>query len=258
MLRILSLLPAATDIVYLLGLEKYLVGTSYSIHLDTNMLKKLRPNLILTQKLCKICAVEFNEVKRAARILDGDTKIISLEPESVEDILQNILTVGEITGGRQQAGQVVKKLKKRIENLKFKIENSHKPKVCVLEWLDPLMVAGHWIPEMVEVAGGVNVISEPGEKSKIVKLYQIIQSKPDILVISPCGFDIKRTIIEKSLIVKLINKLGKISGVYLIDGNSYMTRPGPRIIDGIEILSEILHPDIFPRRYTKRDWIKFR
>lgn len=281
MLRILSLLPASTEIVYLLGLEKNLVGVSHEcdyplqvqnkpkvtfsvisnsmtskeinnrvkrighrgpgvFHIYESKLKELKPNLILTQELCEVCAVGFDEVKKAARILDGDTKIISLEPESVEDVLENIKLVGQVTGYRLQAENAVKKLKRRISNVKYQIFNTQsKPKVLVIEWLDPVMVAGHWIPQMVEIAGGINLISKAKEKSKIVTLDQILTSKPDILIISPCGFDIKRTIKEKKLIEKIIKNLGDVK-VYLIDGNSYMTRPGPRIVDGIEILYDIL------------------
>ncbi|TSC85753.1 MAG: iron complex transport system substrate-binding protein [Microgenomates group bacterium Gr01-1014_7] len=263
-LRILSLLPAATEIVYSLGLEKYLVG-GYSgrrvFHIKEGLLRKLRPNLILTQDLCEVCAVGFNQVKKAARALKSsnqELRIISLEPQSVEDILQNILTVGKATGSRQQAQKVVINLKKRIENCKLQVENFTKPKVCVVEWLDPLMIAGHWVPEMVGLAGGENLIAKPGQKSKILTLHQIVASKPDILIISPCAFDIDRTIIEKELISKIGNALGEAARIVIVDGNSYMTRPGPRIVDGIEILAEILHPDIFPRKYTKKDWVEFK
>lgn len=277
-MRILSLLPAATEIVYLLGLEKYLVGVSHECdwppqaqkkpkvtfsgqgvcHIKERAFKKLSPNLILTQELCEVCAVGFNQVKKAARILDGQTKIISLEPESVEDILENIMLIGEVTGSRQEARRVVEKLKKRLKiyDLRFK-KLKKRPNVLVIEWLEPLMVAGHWIPQMIELAGGENLITKPGQKSNIITIHQMLSSNPDILIISPCGFDIERTKKERIKINDLRFKI-KTPKVFLVDGNSYMTRPGPRIIDGIEILSEILHPDIFLRRYTKKDWMEFR
>lgn len=283
------MLPAATEIVYLLSLEKYLVGVSHDcdyppavkkipqlttspistvmtsleidmavrklghkgsgvFHINKNMLKRLKPDLIISQELCEVCAVGFNQIKKAARILDGDVKIISLEPESVEDILENILLVGQVTGYSIQANKVVKKLKRRIRNLKLDIKNSTKPKVCVVEWLDPLMVAGHWVPEMVEMAGGENLVLKKGERSKYIKQSTLSALNIDILIIAVCGFDIQRILKEKKLIKNLPGP------VYLVDGNSYMTRPGPRIIDGIEILSEIIHPDIFTRKHLKKDW----
>lgn len=306
-MRILSLLPAATEMVYLLGLENQLVGVSHDcdyppqvkniskltsspisnamssleidmavkklghrgngvLHIDQKMLKRLNPDLILTQELCEVCAVGFNQVQKAARILDGEVKIISFEPESVEDILENILLVGQVMsearagalGYRLQAQKAVQKLKKRIENLKLKIVNSTKPKVCVVEWLDPVMAAGHWVPEMIKVAGGLNLVSKMGEKSRKINVAQK-QLNSDILIISPCGFDIKRTIRERFMINDLRLKINnKNTKIYLVDGNSYMTRPGPRIIDGIEILSEIIHPEVFKRRYTKKDWIQLK
>ena len=265
-MRILSLLPAATDMVYLLGLEKSLVGDEKLVsspissamssleidiavrklghkgtgvfHIDQQKLKQLKPDLILTQELCSVCAVGFTAVRKAARILDGEVRIVSLEPESVEDILDNILLVGQVTGYRLQAQKAVKKLKKRTENCKLKTANLPRPKVLVIEWLDPMMVAGHWVPEMVERAGGKMLVTKPGEKSRRIDLAKI-KIDPDIVIIAPCGFDIERTIKEKHLIQKIASRFKK-SKVYLMDGDAYLTRPGPRIIKGIELLSDMI------------------
>lgn len=294
-MRILSLLPAATEIVYLLGLEKNLVGVSHEcdfpaaakkkpqvtfsavsnkmssrqidkqvkklahrgpgvFHIEEGVLEKLKPDLILTQELCQVCAVGFNQVKKAARVLDGEVKIISLEPESVEDILENISLVGRLIGREQQANKAVKQLQKRIENYKLEIKNSTNLRVLVVEWLDPIMVAGHWVPEMIKLAGGRNLITKRGEKSKTIKLDQIKLLRPDILIFSPCSFDIDRAIREKKLIDKIIRAAG-VEKVFIVDGNSYMTRPGPRIVDGIEILAEVFHPEVFKRKHTQRDWV---
>lgn len=280
-LRILSLLPAATEIVYLLGLEKYLIGVSHEcdfppqakkkpkvttslvsnsmrssreidervkkighrgpgvFHIKDEVLKKLRPNLILTQELCEICAIGFNEVKKAARVLDSDVKIISLEPETVEDILENIRLVGEICGEEKEAIRVVRGLKKRL--LRYaRNDGGRKPRILVIEWLDPIMAAGHWVPEMVELAGGLNLITKPGQKSKNIKLNQIKTSNPDILIISPCGFDIERTRKEIQLVDRIVREVREVR-VELMDGNAYMTRPGPRVVDGIEQLYDIIY-----------------
>jgi len=293
-LRILSLLPAATEIVYLLGLEKYLVGVSDEVtsspvsnkmssgeinrlvgklihqgpgvfHIKKDQLKKLKPDLIITQELCQVCAIPFTQVQKAARILDGQVKIVSLEPESVSDILDNIRVVGEFGGKKEEANRVIRQLKERLDKIKRKIatppsvaRNDRKvPKVLVIEWLDPVMVAGHWVPEMVGLAGGKMMLTKTGEKSRRINLAQK-PVNPDIVIISPCGFDIKRILQEKKLILSIVREIREVrGGVYLVDGNSYMTRPGPRIVDGIEILSEIIHPEIFPKKHSENDWREF-
>lgn len=296
-MRILSLLPAATEIIYLLGLEKNLVGVTddcdypkeakklpkvtnclspnylsskeidekvkklghmgLSIaHLNQDLLKKLNPDLILTQDICSVCAISYSEIKKAARILDSDTKIISLEPESVEDILLNILLVGEYTGHHAKSRKIVQKMRNKVKSIKEKVKNLKKPKVLVIEWLDPIMVAGHWAPEMVELARGKCLVSKPGKKSVYVTHEELKKLDPDIVIIAPCGFNINRALREKKLINDFRLMINE-SKFFLMDGNSYLTRPGPRVIDGVEIFSEILHPEIFKRTYPKKDWIEF-
>ncbi|EKD91312.1 MAG: Substrate-binding protein of ABC transporter [uncultured bacterium] len=295
-MRILSLLPAATEIIFLLGLEKNLVGVSHEcdypaqvkilpkvtsspvsnlmssleidkavkklshkgpgiFHINSKVLGKLKPDLILTQELCEVCAVGFNKVKKAARILDSDVKIISLEPESVEDILDNIKTVGDYTNSRARSRKIVQKLRKKIDFLASHISphTSPKPKVLIIEWLDPVMIAGHWVPEMVELAGGECLLSNKGEKSVYITPKDLKKLSPDIIIFAPCGFDISRTLKEKKLINDLRLMINE-SEFYLMDGNSFLTRPGPRVIDGVEIFSEIIHPEILQRKHTKKDW----
>lgn len=311
-LKILSLIPAATEIIYLLGLENNLVGVSHEcdfpgkarskpkvtsspisnslsslqintevaklkhksigvFHINSKLLSELKPDLILTQELCDVCAISWTEVKKAARILELRDKnqvlgenIISLEPESIGDILDNIKLIGDLCRESYKAKGAIKGLKKRLASLnsKFMIHNSKKPKVLVLEWLDPIMIAGHWVPEMIERAGGVNLITKIGQKSFPITIDKVVEAKPDIVVIAPCGFNIQRTLEERGLISKYLYKIcdrmkNTSLKVYLIDGNSYLTRPGPRIIDGIEILAEILHPEIFPKKHKNSAWQEF-
>lgn len=305
-LRIISLLPAATEIIYLLGLEKFLVGvsracnypkdasflpkiTSTSItnslsskqindkvlqrkhsgqgvfHLDEKVLKELKPNLILTQEICEVCAVSWTEVKKAARVLESGImnnesglKIVSLEPESIEDILENILLVGEVCNKRDKASEEVSKLKERLRNIELRLKQltgGNKKKVLMVEWLEPLMVAGHWVPEMVEKAGGVNVKTKVGDKSYTIKMEEIVESIPDLVTFAPCGFNIERTLREKNLINDFIATVGlDKTKYYLLNGDAYLTRPGPRIIDGVEILAEILHQKVFRRERSIKDW----
>lgn len=278
-MRILSLLPASTDIVNLLGLENSLIGTEKDFsseisnklsskdinrrvsslihkgnslfHIDQKKLKKLNPDLILTQELCSVCAISFTQIKKAARILRDSVQTISLDPESIEDILENILTVGEVTDTRQLAGKVVEKLQKRIMKLESKIKVKTRPRVLVIEWLAPLMVAGHWVPQMVQKAGGEMLVTKSGERSKILTSSQIKKLKPDIVIVAPCGFDIERTLREKSRIPNL-----KVP-TYLVNGDLYLTRPGPKVVDGMEILSEILRPEEFKKKHILNDWQRF-
>lgn len=311
-LRILSLLPAATEIIYLLGLEEYLVGVTddcdYPLrarklpkvteclaqglssreidekvralghmgmsvsHLDQEVVKKLKPNLILTQDLCKVCAVSYSEVKKAARVLDGDAKIISLEPESIGGILENILLIGETCDKGEESGGIVAGLQERLAKVKSglrprdqvrgldSLARDGRPRVLIIEWLDPLMNAGHWMPEMIKRAGGIAVKTYIGHKSYPISVDQIVEADLDTIVFAPCGFNIKRTLKEKSIINDLrhiiVDRQKSVDRpqVFLMDGNAYLTRPGPRIIDGVEILSEILYPQIFPRTYKMSDW----
>jgi iron complex transport system substrate-binding protein len=302
-LRILSLLPAATEIIYLLGLEKYLVGVSHEcdyplearllpqvtsspisnelssqeinkavaklkhkgsgvFHIDEKLLRKLNPTLILTQELCDVCAISWTQVKQAAKILDGDVKIISLEPESISDIFENILLIGETSRKSLESRKVVEGLQERLESIQSRLRHlarNHPNRVLIIEWLDPIMIAGHWVPEIVEKAGGTGVITKPGQKSFPITIDQVIASDPSVIIFAPCGFDIKRILREKSLIeevVKISRSYKKYNPAkyFLMDGNAYLTRPGPRIIDGVEILVEILHPEIFSKKHTKSDW----
>lgn len=307
-LRIVSLLPAATEIVYFLGLEKYLVGVSHGcdypkevlklpkittsevtnilsskeiddkvkhkthrgdgiFHIDEKILSDLKPNLILTQELCEVCAISWTEVHKACRFLElsGEesepgVKIISLEPESIGDILENISLIGESVGKTLAFRKLVGELKRRLEFYELRFKNlTKRRKVLVIEWLEPLMVAGHWVPEMVEKAGGMNVKTKIGDKSCTITIEEIIREAPSIVIVAPCGFDIKRTMREKKLIDELRLKTKKLGcKFYLMDGDAYLTRPGPRIINGVEILAEILDPEIFPRTRNLKDWREFK
>ena len=297
--RILSLLPAATEIVYLLGLQESLVGVSHEcdypskaklkprvtsspisnnlssleintqvaklrhkgsgvFHISEEILKNLRPNLILTQELCDICAISWTEVKKAAKVLDANVKIISLEPESIGDILENILLVGKICDRKKKAIKIVDDLKGRLGMVELRLSRfarNDDKRVLVIEWLEPIMNAGHWVPEMVERAGGVSVKMNNGHKSYPITLEQIVKADPNVVIFAPCGFNIVRTLSEKYLIEDLVKKIDNEKVKYfLMDGNAYLTRPGPRIIEGVEILAEILHPEVFEREHNELDW----
>ncbi|HEU4798556.1 MAG TPA: cobalamin-binding protein [bacterium] len=289
-MRIVSLLPSATEIVSTLGLTESLVGISHDCdfppeirskpvlseaivttdlpsavietqirgqvhrgksvyHLDEAQLAQLRPNLILTQELCQVCAPSYTLVKQAAKVLDAETKIASLEPRGLYDILDNILLVGDLTDTGERAHAVVQQLRRRIEQIRVIAAGRERPRVACLEWLDPLYAGGHWIPEMVEIAGGRDVLAKPGEPSFLVEWDDVLEAAPDVVVMMPCGFDIPRTRQELHL---LTNRRGwdqlpavRSGRVYLTDATAYFNRPGPRIVTGLEILGAILHPDAF-------------
>lgn len=227
-------------------------------HINKKLLKKLNPSLILTQELCPVCAPSFTDARKACKILKTSYSLVSLEPHTVDDIFENIKTIGEYTNSQDTAKQKIINLKKRINNIKIKIKTAKRPSVLIVEWLNPIMASGHWVPQMIELAGGRSLISKVGEKSRRVLWSDVPLNDPDILIIAPCGFDIKRTKKEINLITKRSGfknlKAYNNKNIYLVDGDSFLTRPGPRIVDGIEILAEIFHPNIFKRKYPKIAW----
>src|SRR5437870_5166658 len=230
--RIVSLLPSATEIVCALGLADALVGVSHDCdfppevrgkpvlsaaivtaaessraidrqirgavhrgtsvyHLDASSLARLKPDLILTQELCTVCAPSYTLVRQAAKLLDAEARIVSLEPRGVLDVLDNILLVGELGGADREAAVLVAHLRSRIDAIEGRAGGS-RPRVACLEWLDPIYVGGHWIPEMVALAGGLDVLGTGREPSLVVEWETIVAAQPEVLVLMPCGFDIRR------------------------------------------------------------------
>jgi len=285
-MRIVSLLPSATEIVCELGLTDALVGVSHDCdfpadvlgkpvlseaivaadqpsaaidgrirgevhngrsvyHLDATQLARLRPDLILTQELCTVCAPSAGLVQEAARGLATAPRILSLEPHSVRDILQTILLVGELTGTDARAEALVGKLRGRIDAVGTPAPGS-RPRVVCLEWFDPLYVGGHWIPEMVAIAGGSDVLGRAGRPSVRVEWQAVLDADPEVLVLMPCGFDLARARAEAGLLTGRPGWGGiaavREGRVYLTDASAYFNRPGPRIVHGLEILAAILHP----------------
>lgn len=221
-------------------------------HLDDSQLAELRPDVILTQELCSVCAPSYDLVQQAAKLLDADTKIVSLEPLGLLDILDTILFVGEVTGTKQRAQALVSGLRERIQRVRSKAAGLPAPRVLCLEWLDPLYVAGHWVPEMVEFAGGRDVLGTPRQPSFVVSWDAVRDTQPEVIALMPCGFDVVRTREEIHLITQRPgwSEIPAVRGgrVYLTEATSYFSRPGPRIVDGLEILATILHPEIFSYR----------
>ncbi len=218
-------------------------------HLDEAQLAQLRPDLILTQELCEVCAPSYTLVQQAAKVLEAETKLVSLEPLGLLDILDNILLVGELTDTQARAQTLVNMLRNRIEQVRSKAAGQSAPRVTCLEWLDPLFAAGHWVPEMVAFAGGQDVLGRPRERSFVVDWDAVRAAAPEVLILMPCGFDVARIRAELHLLERRPGwqQLPAVrrGRVYLTDASSYFSRPGPRVVDGLEMLATILHPDIF-------------
>jgi iron complex transport system substrate-binding protein len=216
--------------------------------IDIGALKDANPDVILTQGLCDVCAVSGDEVVEAVKALGRSPDIISLEPSTIEEILDSILTVGYATKTKDRAEELVGKLRSRIDRIGSLFSSERdRPRVFCMEWLDPPYAAGHWIPEMVELAGAVNGIGKPGEPSLKVSWDDILNFAPQFVVLMPCGFNIEDTLNEIDVVTsnKYWNQMpaSRRGHAYLVDANSYFSRSGPRIVDGLEILAKIIHPE---------------
>lgn len=223
--------------------------------LNTDLLSELKPDLILTQELCDVCAVSYKTVERAARIYVADAKVVSLEPTTIEDIFSNIKTVGELCGVSEKADEIIENLRSRLEKIRVQIENSKsevqnsKPSVFMLEWLEPPFAPGHWVPQQVEIAGGNCLLGETGKPSVTTAYEKIIETAPDVLVLIPCGYytaDIVRQI-PNTVFPEAFRNIPAVRNgeIWALDATSYFSRPAPRVIDGVEILAKIVHPEIF-------------
>ena len=225
--------------------------------LNTKLLEELKPDLIVTQELCDVCAVNYKMVQKAAKIYAAEAQVVSLEPNTIADIFENIKTVGELCGIAEKAEEVVKNLQNRIDKVKNRIEEHEEnskskiqnPKVFMLEWLEPPFAPGHWTPEQVEIAGGECLLGESGEKSVTTTYEAIFETQPEIMVLVPCGYytaDILRQL-KQTEFPSNWNEIPavKSGNVWALDASSYFSRPAPRVVDGAEILAKIFHPEIF-------------
>jgi iron complex transport system substrate-binding protein len=289
-MRICSLLPGATEILYRLGLGDQIVGVTHEcdyppeakqkpvmVHsvidsnrftsseidravgavlqggnalytLDRQALRDSAPDLILTQGLCDVCALDHQQVLEAARELPHPPEILALNPHSLTELLTDIARIGSATGHRAAAQALVHDLQRRIDRA-GSAEPYPRPRVVCLEWFEPLYVAGHWVPEVVALAGGLDVLGRAGEASAKIEWHHVIDARPEVLLLMPCGFDTRRAVREAT---PLRQRAGwdelpavKTGNVFALNGNAYFSRPGPRLVDGLEILGRILHPGKF-------------
>ena len=302
--KIVSLLPAATEIVCALGLEKNLAGRSHecdfppsvkqlpvcseanfpddlsSAEIDIkvkeiladalsiytvkrDVIKRLSPDIVITQAQCEVCAVSLKDVEQALENhLDKNAQIISLQPNKLEDIFNDIKNIASALNVSDAGDLLLEELHERIDIVRHKLKFiENKPAVACIEWLEPLMVSGNWVPEMVATAGGLAILADGGKHSPYIEWEQIVAADPDIIIAMPCGFPIERTLKEMGILLQQPGfanlKAVKNNRVHIADGNQYFNRPGPRIVDSIEILAEIIHPKQFIFGYEGNGWMRF-
>jgi iron complex transport system substrate-binding protein len=223
--------------------------------IDEKRLREAAPDVILTQGLCDVCAIDYNEVVSASESLAKKPKIVSLTPNCLTDVLDDVARVGEATGQGHRAERLVRQLEERISAVRKEVARSFaRPRVVCLEWFNPTYAAGHWVPEMVELAGGYDVLGRKGEPSARTDWNKIVESAPDVIMLMPCGFDVPRTLGEAAVLKQLVGwhelsavKAGK---VFAVNGHAFFSRPGPRLVDGLELLAHIIHPEIFPMQVS--------
>ena len=243
---------------------KEILADALSVYtVDREQIKKLSPDVVITQAQCEVCAVSLHDVEEALEdYLDKAAAIISLQPNSLDDILSDINRVSVALNVAEKGQEVVEELQERIDLIKHKLKFiDAKPTVACIEWLEPMMVSGNWIPQLVSIAGGTSILATAGKHSPYIQWDDIVNADPDIIVVMPCGFSIERTMKEIDILLQQPGfnslKAAKNSRVYITDGNHYFNRPGPRIVDSIEILAEIINPKQFIFGYEGTGWIKF-
>ena len=217
--------------------------------LNENNLKNANPDLIILQETCEVCAAYTNQINKAIKILQRKPMTYSMNPHSLQEILDSVTELGKILEKETKAKEIRNSLEKRIQNIK-KIKNGKKPRVLAIEWIEPFFTAGHWIPEMIQIAGGINQISKLGEHSRRMEFQEIIHSNPDIIIMMPCGFDTKRTVLEYDNILKENKKWNSLNAVknnqvFAVDANSFFSKPSIRTVKGLEILGKIIQPKKF-------------
>ncbi|MEM8530095.1 MAG: cobalamin-binding protein [Chloroflexota bacterium] len=309
-MRIVSLLPSATEMIYALGLGDHVVGVTHecdypidaqtkpavtystidhsNMHseeidhavrstvqaglslyaLDEALIADLKPDLIVTQALCDVCAVSYSLVEQTVAHLmptlrDNAPHVLSFEPNSLDDILDTIMMVGAATEQDNEATTLVNQLRERIEQVRAQATHlTSIPRVACFEWVDPLYGPGHWLPELVRIAGGISGLGNEHQNSRRVAWSDVIAFAPEVIVVTPCGMSLEQTLEEASRVLPY--RAGwhalpavRSGHVYVVDGNSYFSRPGPRIVDSLELLAELIHPTLFAGWGPQGAWLPF-
>jgi iron complex transport system substrate-binding protein len=222
-------------------------GSIYT--LDAELLEKLTPDLVITQGLCEVCAVSMNLVEAAVCGMDDGPEILSLNPTSLGDVLGDAARIGKALGHGDETSSKISSLRERLARVKAQVAGLPRPRVGCIEWLDPPFSAGHWVPEMVRIAGGEEIFTRQGEASARLSWDEVFEAAPDVLVLMPCGFDAERTTEEAHGLPDLPEWADlpavRERRVWAVDANSYFSRPAPRLVEGVEILARIFHPEAF-------------
>ena len=292
-MRIVSFLPAATEITYALGAGADLVGRSHecdyppqvrslpvvskpalpleglsqreidkavAAHLATGeslyqvdevLLDELHPDIVFTQDLCQVCAPSGNELSRALRDMSHPPQVLSLTPRNLAEIDENILAIGEATGRSDAARTLLGEGRDRIHRVVAAVRNATPRSIAFLEWTEPMFCAGHWVPEMVSAAGGVDPLGKPGADSQRMTWDDVAASQPEMIIVAPCGYGLKEA-------VEVARRLPKVIDVpvFAVDANAYFARPGPRVAEGIELLAHLFHPELFAWPHEHQPWAR--
>jgi iron complex transport system substrate-binding protein len=282
--RLVSMLPSATEIVYALGLDDQLVGVSFECDepararvdkavlvtgrdttgmtpgeiddyvrermaagedlytLRAGAMADLAPDLIITQDLCRVCAIPSGQIEDALAHLHCTADVLTLDPHSLNDVLQSILAVGERTGVESRAHELVDALRARLDDIARRVAGLHRPRVAIIEWVDPPFTAGHWVPDLVVAAGGEPVAANAGGRSTTSTWSDIRAARPDIVVVAPCGYHLDGALEQARIVAPHLPGIP----LWAIDADGIVVRPGPRLVNGVEALAAIFHPEAVP------------
>ncbi|HXP29300.1 MAG TPA: cobalamin-binding protein [Solirubrobacteraceae bacterium] len=282
-MRIVSLVPHATELLFALGLGEDVVAVTHECdyplqalqrpritrdvlpsgldaaaidaavrertlsgeaiyELDRDALAALEPELIVTQALCAVCAVSYDDVAEIAAELPSRPRVIALDPKTLGETLGDVRTLAEATGTRERGIELIADVAARVDRVKLAVRKQARPRVAALEWLDPVFVAGHWTPQMIDLAGGDDVLGLAGERSEVVSWDAVLAARPQIVIVMPCGYDAQRAHEEA---VGFERQLAALDAerIVAVNASAYFSRPGPRLVDGVELLGHVLHPE---------------
>lgn len=238
-----TVLPPGLDAGEIDAAVKEVVGEGRALYsLDEELLAELAPDLIVTQAVCEVCAVSYEDVVAVAARLPGQPQVVQQDPSTLGEVLEDVTRLGDAASIETQAGEVRAGLEARLERVQAAVEGAPRPRVLALEWLDPPFLGGHWVPEMIELAGGVDVIGEAGQKSPQVEWERLTGFEPEVIVAMPCGWYLDDSRAQALAHRAQLNALGA-DRVFAVDAASTFSRPGPRLVDGVELLAHLFHPD---------------
>jgi iron complex transport system substrate-binding protein len=284
--RIVSLVPSATELLFALGLDDEIIAVTHECDyplealdrprvtrdvldpglsarqidaavrertqrgeaiyaLDEEHLTELEPDLIVTQAVCEVCAVAYDDVVAVAERMEDPPRVVSLDPSTLGEVLGTVRTLAEATDRRDEGVALVHETARRIDGVRLAVRGAPRPRVVALEWLDPVFVAGHWTPQLIEYAGGEDILGLPGEHSRTADWEEVAAAEPEVVVVMPCGYDAARSLEEAEQHRAELEALGARQ-VVAVDAAAYFSRPGPRLVDGLEMLAHLLHPQLVP------------